>query len=271
MEQRRFDLYDSSYAHYGENVQEIVRRETYGEDIGQNSWLTAAEWRHFAERAGVKANSEVLEVGSGSGGPAVWLAQELGCLVTGVDLNDHGVRNATELARERGLEVRTRFQVVDASGALPFEDERFDAILSNDAMCHIANRAGVLRDWYRLLRPGGRMLFTDALVITGVVSHEEIAIRSSIGFYLYVSPGANERLIREAGLELLDVEDVTANAAEIAGRRRDARARHRDAMVALEGEENFDGLQRFLDCVHTVSAEQRLSRFAYLGERRARD
>lgn len=267
MEQRRFNLYDSSYAYYGEDVQELVRRETYGEDIGQNSWLTAAQWRQFAERAGVRANAEVLEVGSGSGGPAVWLARELGCLVTGVDLNEHGVRNATTLAQAQGLAVRTRFQVVDASEPLPFEAERFDVILSNDAMCHIANRARVLRDWCRLLRPGGRMLFTDALVITGLMSHEELATRSSIGFYLYVAPGTNERLIAEAGLELIDVEDVTADAAEIAGRRHDSRARHRDALAALEGEENFMGLQRFLACARDVSAERRLSRFAYLAQR----
>lgn len=269
MPERPFDLYNTSYAHFETDAQSLVRAETYDQDIGQNSWLTAAEWRRFAERAGVTANAEVLEVGSGSGGPAVWLAQELNCLVTGVDINEHGIRNAGELARKRGLQVRTHFQAVDASLPLPFEDERFDAILSNDAMCHIADRGNVLRDWYRLLRPGGRMLFTDALVITGLVRHEEIATRSSIGFYLYGPPGANERLIGEAGFALLEVEDVTANAADIAGRRHRARARHGDALVALEGEDNYAGLQRFLACVHELSAQRRLSRFAYLAERPA--
>jgi len=64
------------------------------------------------------------------------------------------------------------------------------------------------------------------------------------------------------------VEDVTENAAELSLRWHDARARHRDALVAREGEANFDGLQRFLACVHRVSAERRLSRFSYLARKR---
>jgi SAM-dependent methyltransferase len=134
-------------------------------------------------------------------------------------------------------------------------------------MCHIADRAGALREWHRVLRPGGRMLYTDAMVVTGIVTNAELATRSSIGFYLYVPPGENERLVRAAGFELLRVVDLTASAETVAGRWRDARARHRDEMVAIEGEANFDGLQRFLDCVHVVSRDRRLSRFLYLARK----
>jgi cyclopropane fatty-acyl-phospholipid synthase-like methyltransferase len=225
------------------------------------------EWLEFADQLGIDAESEVLEVGSGSGGPAVYLAARRGFRVTGVDVNEHGVRNARALAGARGLAERVRFEVADASQPLPFAGECFDAIVSNDAMCHIANRAAVLRDWHRVLRPGGRALFTDAMVLTGPVSHEELATRSSIGFYLFVPPGANEAMLRAAGFAVIAVQDVTANAAEVASRWHDARARHRDPLVAREGEPNFEGLQRFLRCVHALSAEGRLSRYAYLAEK----
>jgi len=67
---------------------------------------------------------------------------------------------------------------------------------------------------YRILKPGaGRMLFSDALVIGGVISHDEIAARSSIGFYLFSPPGENERLIRSAGFSDIKVVDTTENAA----------------------------------------------------------
>ena len=261
------DLYDNVYSDYSGNAELAVRRETYGEDLGQSSWLTADEWLGFADALGITAESNVLEVGSGSGGPAVYLATKRGCRVTGVDINEHGIRNATALADSSGLSVRVRFETVDASRPLPFPNDSFDMVVSNDAMCHIANRPAVLRDWYRVLRSGGRALFTDAMVVTGPVSHAEIATRSSIGFYIFVPPGANEAMLRDAGFTGTSVQDVTDNAAKIASRWHAARARHRDPLVAREGETNFEGLQRFLWCVHELSAERRLSRYAYFAEK----
>jgi hypothetical protein len=64
-----------------------------------------------------------------------------------------------------------------------------------------------------------------------------------------------------------EVRDVTANAEEVARRWHDARERQRAVLVSREGDVNFEGLQRFLMCVHTLSADRRLSRFAYLAEK----
>ena len=261
------NLYDNVYGDFASDVEAAVRRQTYGEDMGQSSWLTVEEWLHFADQLLVGPTSHVLEVGSGSGGPAVYLAKARGCRLTGVDINEHGVRNATALAERHGLADRVAFQAVDANQPLPFTAGTFDAVVSNDAMCHIEERLSALHEWHRVLRPGGRVLFSDAMVITGIVSHEEIATRSSIGFYLFVPPGENERLLAESGFRLLDVEDVTDNAEAVANRWRRAREAHRAALVAREGEANFGGLQRVLDCVHYLSAERRLSRFAYLAEK----
>ena len=261
------DLYNNVYSSFGSDAEAAVRRQTYGEDIGQSSWMTASEWLGFADLLGVTDASEVLEVGSGSGGPAIYLALKRECRITGVDINEHGVRNAIALATDRGVIDRVDFRVLNAGATLPFPTEAFDAIVSNDTMCHIDHRLAVLREWHRVLRSGGRALFTDAMVITGPVSHEELAIRSSIGFYLFVPPGENERLLREAGFKLLDVDDLTVSAAEISQRWCEAREEHREALIMREGPENFQGLQRFLRCVHTLSAERRLSRYSYLAEK----
>jgi SAM-dependent methyltransferase len=261
------DLYNNVYTDFASRAEAAVRHDAFGEDIGQSSWLTAPEWLRFARDAQVHAASHVLEVGSGSGGPAVYLAAKCGCRVTGVDINENGVKNGTCLAEEQGVANRVTFETVDASKPLPFPPASFDAVLSNDAMCHISNRLGVLEDWHRVLRPGGRVLFTDAMIVTGLVSQEELAIRSSIGFYLFVPPGENERLITRAGFNMLATEDLTSSAETIAMRWRDAREQHRDALVPREGETNFAGLQRFLTIVHRLSAERRLSRFSYLAEK----
>jgi hypothetical protein len=111
------------------------------------------------------------------------------------------------------------------------------------------------------------MLFSDALVIGGMVSYEEIATRSSIGYYAYSPPGENERLLAQAGFREIRAVDTTESAARIAGQWRQAREKRKDELVALEGENNFAGLQAFLSCVHSLTAERRLLRYLYMANK----
>jgi hypothetical protein len=113
------------------------------------------------------------------------------------------------------------------------------------------------------------MLFSDALVIGGVISHDEIATRSSIGFYLFSPPGENERFIREAGFTHLTVLDTTEHAARIAAKWHHARHKYKDKLMAAEGEANWAGLQRFLSCVQTLTEERRLLRLLYQAQKAA--
>ena len=259
----KIDLYNTYYDKFSSDAQRAVRAETYGEDIGQSSWMTADELRSFIKMLEVNETTRVLEVGSGSGGPAMFIAEETGCSIIGVDLNEFGVKNASELVKQSLPKGRAEFRLIDASKPLPFEPDSFDVVFSNDVLCHVPDRLQVLRDWHRVLKAGGRMLFTDALVITGIVSHEEIAMRSSVGLYFYLPAGENERMIKAAGFKIVTVDDLTSQAAEVSKRWHDARERHREAMVTLEGDENFNGLQDFLSCVHTLTSERRLSRYMY--------
>jgi SAM-dependent methyltransferase len=261
------DLYDSFYGRFAEPALAAVRKETYGADLGQSSWITTEEFDRFIDALAVDAESHVLEVASGSGGPAIHLARRVGCRLTGIDVNPSGVANASRLATAAGLEDRVDFRVVDADAALPFADATFDAVISIDAMNHLVNRLAVLREWRRVLRPGRRALFTDPVVVTGPVTAEELAQRSSIGAFLFTPVGVNERLIEEAGLRLVRRDDASENCAAVSGRWRAARDVHRDDLVRIEGEETFLGQQRFLDTVHCVTSERRLSRFVYLLER----
>jgi SAM-dependent methyltransferase len=152
---------------------------------------------------------------------------------------------------------------------LPFDDGSFDAILGIDAINHLPDRQCVLADWARLLQPAARLLFTDPVSITGVLDSDELAIRTSVGYYLFVPPGENERLIAEAGMKLLSVEDTTDSLAEIAGRRRDSRTERADRLRDVEGDEAFEGRQRFFDIVARLAHQHRLSRIAYAAEKPA--
>ncbi len=262
------DLYDSAYAGNAELAYQEVRRETYEVDLGQTGWMTAGELESFGRLLFLKSGSRVLEIGCGAGGCAVHLARTAGIEVTGIDINEKGIQQAEELARASGVSSRAHFLCRDASKQLPFEDCSMDAIFSNDAVCHIANRGLVFKDWHRVLGTAGRMLFTDAMIVTGVLSNEEIATRSSIGKYFFLPPGENERLMQEAGFELIEARNTTERAAEISKRWHQARASRRNELVRFEGETNFEGLQSFLSCVEKVSEEGRLSRYLYVGEKR---
>jgi len=111
------------------------------------------------------------------------------------------------------------------------------------------------------------MLFTDAMVITGLVSNAEIAARSMIGNYFFLPAGTNERLIRSAGFQLVKCEDLTSACSNTAARWHDSRAKHSAAVSRLEGAQNYRALQKFLQCVRTLTQERRLSRFSYLAKK----
>jgi hypothetical protein len=80
-------------------------------------------------------------------------------------------------------------------------------------------------------------VFTDPVVISGPVTNDERAQRSSIGVFLFVPPGVNEGLIGEVGLRLVQEEDVPANAALVSGRWHRARQEHE--LLKLEGLQRF--------------------------------
>lgn len=262
----RVDLFYNTYSNFTEQVLATIREETFGRDIGQNSWLTADEYDRFITWLHLEQGQHALEVASGSGGPARYLAHQTGCHVTGIDANENGVETAT---RGLGENDRITFKVADANGTLPFDDNTFDGVICIDSMNHFPNRLNVFREWHRVLRPSGRAVFTDPVVITGPVTNDELALRSLVGLFLFVPPGVNEELIAQAGFELVRKEDVSENAALVSRRWHDARQRHRDALLEIEGEERFEGLQKFFIAVHSLTSERRLSRIVYLVEKHA--
>lgn len=259
--------YDANYGSFDTELYSEIRREAFGEDIGQNSWLTADEQDRFLSWLELSPGKVLLDVACGAGGPAVRIAAKTGCSVVGIDVHEQAVSTACSLAIQRGLGRRAEFRVVDAAQQLPFSENSFDAITCIDAVNHFSDRPRVIAEWARLLNVGGRLLFTDPITLTGPLTNSEVAVRSSAGVYLFVPHGYDERVISQCGLQLLVSEDVTANMAKVAEARRAARASRTAALRDIEGDQAYDGQQEFLDVAARVAREGRLSRFVYVSKK----
>ena len=114
----------------------------------------------LGERLGLAEGMRLLDVASGRGTSALFLAERFGCQVTGVDLGASNVEAARAEARTRGLDHLARFEPADAE-RLPFENGAFDAAICECAFCLFLDKAAAAREIARVLKPGGRLGLTD--------------------------------------------------------------------------------------------------------------
>ncbi|OHV62634.1 SAM-dependent methyltransferase [Mesorhizobium sp. LCM 4577] len=120
----------------------------------------------LANLAVITAGMSVLDVGSGVGGPARFLAETYGCQVTGLDLSEPFVEAARYLTARTGQDDKVSFETGSAL-ALPFEDGMFDAALLQHVAMNIADRPLLYREIRRVLKPGGKFATFDVVLNSG--------------------------------------------------------------------------------------------------------
>jgi SAM-dependent methyltransferase len=148
--------------------------------------------KDLAELAAFKPGSRLLDVGSGLGGPARFLAVTYGCDVTGVDLMPEFCAVATELSRRTGLGERTQFQHGNAL-ALPFDDGTFDGVWTIQAQMNIADKRRFYEEIARVLRAGGRFAFQDICRGDGRPLEFPVPWASEAGQSHLITPGTSKR------------------------------------------------------------------------------
>ena len=263
------DHYDATYSNFASDLYENIRKEAFGEDIGQTGWLTADEQDGFISKLAISSGDTLLDIACGSGGPTLRIASKTGSNVVGLDIHEKGIEAAKKQAQNLGLSDQTNFEVVDGSKSLQFQEASFAGLICVDAVNHLPERESVFADWHRVLKPGGRLVFTDPITITGPLTNDEIRIRCSIGFFLLVPSGVDERLLKTAGFEIKSVEDKTENMAFMARNWLDVRDRYSSDLIKVEGEETFTGQQTFFKVAANIAEERRLSRFVFHAVKRA--
>jgi len=258
--------YDPLYATFDSPLMEQVRREAYGEDIGQHSWVTADELRSDIERLDLNASSRLLDLGCGPCGPLVFAVRASGCRGIGLDTSVNALVSGNARAAAFGVQERVELLAADLNLPLPFSTGCVDAIISLDVVLHLRDRKSFMDEAARLVAPAGKLLFTDAGVITGPVSNEERSQRSATGYAQFVPPGFNEEMLDAAGFRLIAREDRTASVLGNASGRLKARLAHQTAIEELEDKKAFAHQQRYLETVIELSDRRALTRVMYFAE-----
>jgi len=160
----------------------------------------------IVEALSLAADSHVLDLGSGLGGPARTLAEVTGCTVTGIDLTAEFCEVATALSQWTGLSDRTRFNVGDAT-ATGLPDAAVDAALTVHVAMNIADKPALYAEAFRVLRPGGRFVAYDVLQGEGGDVHYPVPWANDPSTSFLATAEDMRQLLSAAGFEVLSEVD----------------------------------------------------------------
>lgn len=172
----------------------------------------------LAELAGLTGGERVLDVGSGLGGPSRYLAWRYGCRVSGVDLTAEFVRIAEMLTRRTGLADKCDYTQGDALD-LPFADQSFGIVWSQNAAMNIADRDRLYRGMRRVLKPGGRLALQEVAAGPGGPPHLPVQWAREPGISFLFSAAETRAKLEAAGFRVVAWQDTTTQALEAAARR----------------------------------------------------
>ncbi|MEV6231972.1 methyltransferase domain-containing protein [Saccharopolyspora shandongensis] len=197
---------DNFYYHvWGGNDIHIGLYQTPDEDIDSASRRTV---ERMAAKVDITPETRILDIGSGYGGAARYLAATYGCKVSCLNLSE--VENGRNLEFTRAAGLAELIEVKDGSFEdIPFQDNAFDIVWSQDAILHSGDRERVLEEVSRVLRGGGSFIFTDPMAADGAKLKDLGPILDRLNLETMGSPGFYRRELARLGLQNFDFEDLT--------------------------------------------------------------
>jgi ubiquinone/menaquinone biosynthesis C-methylase UbiE len=165
----------------------------------------------LAERAMITELDRVLDVGAGLGGPARYLAANLGCEVTGIDLTPELCEVAAELTRRVRLTDLVTIRQADALD-LPFEDDEFDVAWTQHVSMNVEDKARFYGELRRVVITGGRLAFFDLLAGPNQPIHLPVPWAADRATSFLATPDETRALLDAAGFQVRSWEDLTHEA-----------------------------------------------------------
>ncbi|MEI8572664.1 methyltransferase domain-containing protein [Methylomonas sp. LW13] len=165
------------------------------------------------ENAGIQASDKVLDAGCGIGGSTIWMAKQHGNRVTGITISAKQADYARQHAKRHGVAELVDFEVADFC-ATPFPDASFDVVWALESSCHALKKGDFLREAWRVLKPGGRIVVCDGFVLQRQFNEQQWqAVVTCLNGWAVPNLCARDEftgLLEQQGFQTIVCHDITA-------------------------------------------------------------
>lgn len=232
---------DRGFQRFLDNVQYktsgILRYEyVFGEGFVSTGGIETT--KEFVEKLELKQGQKVLDVGCGIGGGDFYMAENFDVDVVGIDLSINMVSFALE--RAIGRKCSVEFEVADCTKK-NYPDNTFDVIYSRDTILHIQDKPALFRDFFKWLKPGGKVLISDYCRRSGKPSDEFAEYIKQRGYDLH-DVEAYGQMLKDAGFHEVIAEDRTKQFLEVLQKELDKVEKNKDTFIKKFSQKDYDDI-----------------------------
>lgn len=164
----------------------------------------------LAKMADIKPTDKVLDAGCGVGGSSIWIAKNIGAHVNGITISPVQVKKANKYKKREGVADLCDFYVGDFNHT-GFPDQSFDVVWGIEAFCYALDKEALMKEFYRILKPGGRVIMSDWFAIKTKFTPEEQPIYDEFIYGFAVpsleTPESMEKILKKVGFKDVVHED----------------------------------------------------------------